>query len=113
MQELPILRNSAGRAIRVMGVPDGEPHLSVIQNGRVISTHPVSHLKSDLAKPRWNHMPKDFEDTMPTQPAALDEPRQRSREHFSLPEYELRWTKRLLFVSIIVAIGAVLLAIVA
>ncbi len=113
MQELPILRNSAGRAIRVMGVPDGEPHLSVIQNGRVISTHPVSHLKSDFAKPRWNHMPKDFEDTMPTQPAALDEPRHSGKHNYPPPDWELLWTKRLLFVSIIVAIGAVLLAIAA
>lgn len=112
MQELPILRNSAGRAIRVMGVPDGEPHLSVIQNGKVISTHPVSHLKSDLAKPRWNYMPKDFVDTMPTQPAALDETHT-GKHNYPPPDWELLWTKRLLFVAIVVAIMGALAAIVA
>lgn len=101
MQELPILRNSAGQVIRILGVPDGEPpRLSVIQNGSVVKSKPI--------KPKWEYMPKDFQDTMPTQPAHLDEQR-----HFHLPEYELRWTKRLLFVSIVIAVAAVLLAIVA
>lgn len=108
MQELPILRNSAGRAIRVMGVPDGEPHLSVIQNGKVIKTIPVTFLK-----PRWNYMPKDFEDTMPTAPAALDEPRYSGKHNYPPLDWELVWAKRLLFIAIVVSIMGALAAIVA
>lgn len=101
MQELPILRNSAGRAIRIMGVPDGPAHLSVIRDGKVISTHPV----------KWRYMPKEFEDTMPTQPAAFDEPHRTGRHNYPEPDWEAQWTKRLLFAAIIVAVAAVLLAI--